>query len=328
MRYQGREIDVVGLWENYVEFPNNADFSDKYLPKVQCPNPMHDTLKRHFQINAEDGLVHCFAHCGISGTFTHAIQMIEGCSEREARRILLRHATTKRSKRSVTRPHTSAGAITVIPDLTFDTHIPEYGLEYLGHRGISGSSIAKWELGWDSDDLRIVIPAKDIQGQTRFLIRRAVKGNQQPKYLYSEGFAKTSLLFGACATDPGMIRSSGMILVEGSLDAIRLHQIGLSNTCAILGTGISKEQTEIVARMRPGRIYLMFDRDVAGVQNIEIARKRLFKYPLFVCRYPKGKHDPAEMTRREADRSISRAVPIHRFFSRLTRTNYRRIEVG
>lgn len=322
MRYYGREIDVVSLWSEYCDFPPNMDVNDRYLSKVVCPNPQHDTHKRHFQINQDDGLVHCFAHCGISGTFLKAIQLIEGCNERAARRIILRYASTgsKISKRRKRTAGSSPSADAIVPDLSFSTHIPQAGLEYLDGRRISGSSIASWELGWDSEELRIVIPAKDIRGETRFLIRRGIKGNQQPKYLYSEGFPKTSLLFGAGQADRTVIRSQGVILVEGSLDAIRLHQNGYTNACAILGTGISKVQSEIVAKMRPKRIYLMFDRDVAGITNIEIARKRLFKYPLFVCRYPKDKHDPAELTKEEIARSLSRAIPVHRFFSRMTRT--------
>lgn len=327
MRYLGREIDVVGLWENYVDFPHNVDLTDKYFPKVQCPNPKHDTLKHHFQINAEDGLVHCFAYCGISGTFSHAIQVIEGCDEKQARRLILGHTTSSKGNNESKRKglgsrnqQGNSGTATAIPDLSFSTYIPAFGIEYLESRKISPSSIARWELGWDEVDKRIVIPAKDQRGTTRFLIRRAVKNSQHPKYLYTEGFPKTSLLFGACQTNPGMIDSQGMILVEGSLDVIRLHQNGFQNACAILGTGISKVQSEIVARMRPKRIYLMFDKDVAGIQNIEIACKRLFKYPLFVCKYPAGKSDPAEMEREEIIRSIRKAVPVHRFFNSLTRT--------
>jgi DNA primase len=326
MRFRGREINVVALWENYVEFSHSENFSDKYFDKVQCPNPEHDTLKRHFQINQEDGLVHCFAQCGISGTFSHAIQMIEGCNEKEAHKIILRHATDRKrlhANRSQIRQGSErrdTGTATVVPDLSFSTYIPAFGTDYLNSRKISSSSIAKWELGWDEKDRRIVIPAKDENGQTRFLIRRAVTDQQWPKYLYTEGAVKNSLLFGSCNVSLGLIRSDGMILVEGSLDAIRLHQHGFSNACAILGTGISKAQAEIVARMRPKRVYFMFDKDVSGVHNIEIAKGRLKKYPLFVCKYPTGRFDPAELTKGEVKRAISNAVPISTFYRSLTRT--------
>jgi hypothetical protein len=60
----------------------------------------------------------------------------------------------------------------------------------------------------------------------------------------------------------------------------------------------------------------MGDRDTAGIHGLEIARKRVRKVPLKVCRYPKGKYDPAEMSRREAMRSIDRAIPAGKFFTR------------
>ena len=34
---------------------------------------------------------------------------------------------------------------------------------------------------------------------------------------------------------------------------------------------------------------------------------------MFVCRYPKGKSDPAELTKKEAYSSIDRSIPVFRF---------------
>lgn len=353
MKYRGREIDPVRLWENYVDFPHNLEIDGKFLSKVVCPNPEHDTTKRHFQINVTDGLVHCFAHCGISGTFEHALCVIHGFyqkhrvedaldnrekkrrterARKEARRIILRATTTGRSGVSLSKSSTvgKSQPITTVSDLGYETRIPPVGIEYLEGRGITSETIAAWELGWDADEKRIVIPAKDIDGHLRFLIKRAVTDRQWPKYLYTEGFPKTSLLFGACQIDPRMIRSDGLILVEGSLDAIWLWHLGFRNVCAILGTGISKKQAEIIARWRPRRIYFMFDRDTAGVRNIEIASIRLRKYPLFVCRYPKGKTEPDGLTRREADRVIARSLPISKFRQRYPNAirNYREVLSG
>jgi hypothetical protein len=324
MRYRGRHIDPVALWSNYVEFPANMDTeSDRYLSKVICPNPGHDTFKRHFQINANDGLVHCFANCGISGTFEHAIAVIEGCTEREARKIILKHQRSGIPKPAGVRKkggNTPPSKAPIRPDLLrYETFIPQAGLEYLNDkRKISGKSISRWELGWCPDEKRIVIPAKDETGMTRFLIKREILGSSSIKYLYSPekfetGWGKTDLLFGAGQIDRGMLRSLGIVLVEGSLDVIRLSQVGVQNAVAILGSGISEQQRRIISRMRPVRIYLMFDRDSSGIFNIESAGRMLRKYPLYVCRYPKGKGDPAELSRREAQRVIERAIPLIQF---------------
>jgi DNA primase len=320
MKFRGREIDPIALWSSYVDFPHNMVVDGKFLPLVRCPNPQHDTLKRHFQINVVDGLVHCFAQCGISGTYTHAISMIEGCDERRAKKLIFGHRTRnsqgngKREKieaRPASRP-------TSIVSNDYTKYLPSIALEYLSGRGIVSGSIATWDLRWDEDEKRIVIPAKDLRGITRFFIKRAVLESQHPKYLYGpEGVSKNSLLFGACQTDPGVIRSDGLILVEGSLDAIRLAQHGYRNVVACLGTGISEIQCRIVSRMRPRRIVAFFDKDTAGLHGVEIAARRLGKYPIAVVRYPAGKSDPAELNRREAETAIERAIPLSRFMARV-----------
>lgn len=317
MKYRGREIDPVALWAEYVDFPPNVREDDYYLSLVQCPNPEHDTLKRHFQINTVDGLVHCFAHCGISGSYEHAIAMIEGVTEREARKIILRHQRARISKpSSVQRKQRRSRSVEIIrPDsLAYETFLPQIALEYLKGRGITGASIAAWNLGWDQDNRRVVIPARDEQNTLRFLIKRATRGKDWPKYLYQpEGVSKTDVLFGACQIDLELVRSDGLIVVEGSLDVIRLHQLGLRNTVGILGTGISETQARIVERLRPNQLYFMFDKDTSGLRNIEVAAGRLRKYPIFICRYPKGKSDPAELDRKEANRSVQKAVPLVKF---------------
>jgi len=337
MKYRGREIDPVRLWENYVDFPANLQIDGHFLPKVQCPNPNHDTTKRHFQINIARGLVHCFAYCGISGNFEHALCVVHGLYEKykvedatdererkrrlqrarkDARKIILRAASSGALGSSPARRDTQSEPITTVPDLAYATFVPQLGLEYLEGRGITSESISFWKMGWDVEERRIVIPAEDQNGHVRFLIKRAVREQDWPKYLYTEGFPKTSLLFGACQIDPGMVRSHGLVLVEGSFSVIWLRQQGISTAGAILGTGISVDQSRIVARLRPPRIYLMFDKDSAGIKNISIAARRLRKYPLFVVRYPKGKEQPTDLTRREVHRALERAMPISKFFAR------------
>jgi 5S rRNA maturation endonuclease (ribonuclease M5) len=208
-------------------------------------------------------------------------------------------------------------------DLSYQSFLPPLALDYLASRKITDSSTAKWELGWSLEDARLVIPARAINGRLRFLIKRGLRENQQPKYLYTQGFPKTSLLFGACYLDLGLLSSSGLILVEGSLDTIRFHQHGLTNTVGILGTGISDAQCRIIEKLRPKKITLAFDKDVSGIRNIEIAQRKLPKYPLYVMRYPHGRSDPAELTRREALNQISKALPLV-LFQRQTRTTTRK----
>ncbi len=229
-----------------------------------------------------------------------------------------------RKKGARSRPTTAVRS----DELQYQRFLPPLASDYLERREISESAIAKWELGWDGDSKRLVIPARDLSGKLRFLIKRGILEKTQPKYLYTEGYPKTSLLFGACYTDLGLVHSDGLIVVEGSLDTIHFHQCGLSNTGGILGTGISDDQVRIIAKLRPPRIILAFDRDSAGIRNIEIAARKLRKYPLYVMRYPSDKHDPQELTAREARRQIDRALPISVFHRKAQRHSNRKAVYG
>jgi DNA primase len=322
MIYRGRAIDPVALWSNYVDFPPNMDESGSFLPLVQCPNPEHATLKKHFQINVEQPLVHCFAGCGISGTYENAIMMIEGCKREQARKTILRFSRIGHGvggRATAPRRAEGAHAIATVPDLALYSFLPSTALDYLAGRGISGSSISKWELGWNSESLRITIPAYDLRGRLRFVIERAVKPKQLPRYLYPEHADKKNLLFGACHLDRERVSSWGVIVVEGSFDAIRLDQHGIGPVVAILGSVISGKQTEILASLRPKRVFTMFDMDAAGVTATFHLRSVLRSSPVFVCRYPRGFHDPAELPRREAERVVDKAVPFSSFQARATK---------
>lgn len=352
MNFHGRNIDPVAFWNRYVDLPpNTRPDRDAFADLVQCPNPAHNTTKRHFQVNLQEPLVHCFAHCGISGSWEHAICVIEGLYEKfkveeatnererkarlwrarkQARKLIIKGSSPSNfmGKPHVQKKGRDTGATQAVSAdaLTYERFLPPLALSYIEERRLSDASVAKWELGWLPEDKRLVIPARDLDGRLRFLVKRGLTPKQQPKYLYTEGFPKTSLLFGACAIDLGLVHSAGLILVEGSLDTILFHQHSLLNTVGILGTGISDAQVGIIERLRPPKITFAFDRDSAGMRNIEIASRKLRKYPLYVMRFPKEKYDPAELTKEEAINQISRAIPLT-VFNRKARVNPRRKEI-
>lgn len=311
--YRGRRVDPTALWSNYVEFP--GDFTDdgktEFSPLTVCPNPDHLTSKRHFQINLKQPTVHCFAHCGISGTYEHAIAMIEGSTHRAARRAILKHSRVATGE-ALTRPRKrkSASAIPAV-DLSYERYLPAVASEYLTSRALTPQSIERWELGWNPDELRVVIPAKDSRGRTRFLIRRGVKPKAYPKYLYSDESQRNSLLFGICHIDPRVVRSRGLVLVEGSIDTILIDQCGFQ-VGGILGSYLSEIQARLIANLRPPVIYTMFDGDSAGVTATISVRKRLPRTPIKVVRYPKSVKDPdpAKLAQNPEDviRAIDRAI--------------------
>jgi 5S rRNA maturation endonuclease (ribonuclease M5) len=338
VRYEGRNIDPVALWSEYTDIPERVQNDSPFISGLWCPNPAHQNsrLPGPFQINVTQPTVHCFAECGISGSYERAIAIVKGLTNTRgepnayaARKLILKSAA--RSHRLVQRDggaKRKSKPATAISDLEYETFIPAFGAEYLDKRGISGSSIAKWQLGWDSDRKRIVIPAYDERATLRFLIRRAVRERDQPKYLYSEGSEKTSLLFGACFLDRERVRSQGLIVVEGSLDTIRLHQHGATNAAGQLGSKLSRRQRDIIAHFRPPRIYLFFDKNIAGARATRAAARLLKPYPLFVMLYPRGKDDPAELSAKEVERAIHKAIPYARFLRRIERITPERKKEG
>lgn len=335
MIFQGRELDVLSLWGELCDMPNSIpEPLPMFLDKTICPNPEHDTHKRHFQINTAKPFVHCFARCGISGSYEHAVATIMGLRKddgeldlKAARRHIMRHTRTSLGKKIVS-AYTGRGTRkTFSPDdpVARDERalkggafqfLPKEARAYLDARGIDTSTRGKWELGWHEAEERLVIPAYDERGNFRFLIKRQVKGGGSLKYLYTEGAIKTSILFGACYLDENAVASDGLVLVEGSIDTIRLHQIGVRNAVGILGSGLSKKQVRLIDKFNPRRVFLFFDKDSAGVDNIRDAKTKLTRLPLFVVRFPKHRSDPAEMTREEVERALKRAIPVHEFFSK------------
>lgn len=360
MLYHGRSVNAVTLWGEFVDLPGNlGDPLPTFLPKVQCPNPDHDTRKHHFQINTRQPTVHCFGYCGISGTYEHALCIVLGIyAEKGVTREMLELVKTPRKPKEpehISRAREKVGAAhkaarryiirgsqvpkrgeaanafagtgtrkTVAHDdavakdqRALDggnyTFLPKHARAFLDKRGVTGPSRGKWRIGWDEDTERLVIPVYDDRATFRFLIRQRIDGIPHAKYLYTDGAVRTSLLFGMDGLDREAA-SQKLILCEGPLDAIRLHQLGFSNAVAVLGSGLSKKQVRLIDKISPKRVYLFFDRDAAGFTYIENAKTSIHKRPLYVCRYRNGKSDPGEMTREEVERSIERAVPIHQFY--------------
>lgn len=328
VQFQDRQIDPISLWGQYVEFPPNWNPKpdDEFSPLVRCPNPDHHTEKRHFQINLHQATVHCFAHCGISGTYESAVAKIEGVTNRQARKSILKHS--RLGKPAHVRRKRSSDAASPVPvmDNSYDRYLPQIATDFLAKRGFQDSTIAAHELGWDADTLRVVIPVKNKRGQVRFLIRRTVKPGVEPRYLYPDGSEKSRYLYGIDNIDLGMVKSEGIVLVEGSFDRMKVWQHGLRNSGAILGSKLSEIQAQQIANLRPPRIYTMFDADGSGLSATISVAKLLRSIPIYVCRYPKGKYDPDETTQEEAYRMISRAVPFSKF--RQLQTRRKEISVG
>lgn len=111
---------------------------------------------------------------------------------------------------------------------------------------------------------RIIFPIINVRGEILGFGGR-VMDDSLPKYLNSPDsptFSKSINLFGlhlAAKVRP----LEYLIIVEGYMDVISLHQYGFSQAVATLGTALTTEQAKLMRRFSP-EVYIAYDGDTAG----------------------------------------------------------------
>ncbi len=155
---------------------------------------------------------------------------------------------------------------------------------------------------YDRFRARIMFPSADARGRILGFGARAMRENQQPKYLNTsdgEIYHKRRQLFGIDRARQPAARAGRVILVEGYTDVLALHQAGLRNAVGVMGTSLTEEQVgelERIARV----LELCLDADNAG-QEAMIRAARMVegrKLELRVVPLTPGA-DPAELVERD-----------------------------
>ena len=111
---------------------------------------------------------------------------------------------------------------------------------------------------------RAMFPIMDVRGRVIAFGGR-VMGDGNPKYLNSPEtkiFNKRRNLFALYLAKN--TKKNYMLLCEGYMDVISLHQAGFDNAVASLGTALTEEQVQLLSRYTK-EIYLTYDSDGAGV---------------------------------------------------------------
>lgn len=111
---------------------------------------------------------------------------------------------------------------------------------------------------------RLTLPIKNITGTINAFAGRSIDGSM-PKYINSsdsEIFHKGNTLFNIDKAK-SVMKSNGCIVVEGYFDVIRLHQIGIKNAVAPMGTALTKNQASLIKRYCDD-VTVVFDGDSAG----------------------------------------------------------------
>ena len=171
---------------------------------------------------------------------------------------------------------------------------------------------------------RLMFPILDRRGRVIAFGGRVLSSEQSPKYLNSPEttlFHKGRELFALWQVKQANTNLTRIVVVEGYMDVIALHQAGLPIAVATLGTATTPEHTELLFRAAPDVVFC-FDGDRAGRaaawKALESALPRLRDgrqaYFLFL---PDGE-DPDSLVRKEGkagfERRIKEAMPLSDYF--------------
>ena len=122
---------------------------------------------------------------------------------------------------------------------------------------------------------RIIFPIRDANGRVVGFGGR-VMGDELPKYLNSPEtpvYNKRNCLYGLFQARQRCRAEGAVFIVEGYTDLLALHQHGIENAAASLGTALTAEQIKLLKRfIGSGKIVLVFDGDAAGHKAAERAR--------------------------------------------------------
>lgn len=163
----------------------------------------------------------------------------------------------------------------------------EATLQHLTQKGYSNQELLdagllaeRQESGgyYDKFRNRIIFPIRDSGQRMCGFGGRILDPNDIPKFLNSPQtalFNKSSLLYGLDKARRSIRQQNQVVIVEGYLDVIALHQAGFSNAVSPMGTALTEAHLRQLKRYTP-RIVMAMDPDAAGqkatLRGLEIAR--------------------------------------------------------
>jgi DNA primase len=199
--------------------------------------------------------------------------------------------------------------------------LSELGLIIERDRG----QVREGERHYDRFRDRVMFPIRDARGRVIAFGGRIIDQGE-PKYLNSPEtalFHKGRELYGLYETRQARITLKRLLIVEGYMDVVRLHQSGIQYAVATLGTATTPEHLKRVFRL-VNEVVFAFDGDRAG----RAAAWRALQHALPEARegremrflfLPDG-HDPDSLVGEEGreafERRLTDAVPLAEFLAR------------
>jgi DNA primase len=205
--------------------------------------------------------------------------------------------------------------------------------------GVAAGLIYRNDQGalWDRFRDRLIVPIRDRRGRAIAFVGRAMRADQQGKYVNSPQtalFNKSVVLFGLDRAGPAIRKEGTAVIVEGQFDTIACHQAGFGNVVASMGTALTEDQYRVLNEMKIERAIVAFDGDAAGQRSAESRGRELLSalsrfgagagggqlgtrtgLALFVTVLPEGL-DPDDVSRKDPElfrRLLLEATPLLQF---------------
>ena len=286
-------LDIVDVVGSYVELK-------KAGANYKAPCPFHDEKSPSFVVSPSKQIYHCFG-CGAGGDSIKFIMEYEKLNYPEALEKLastynftLSYTDNKHNKpRSQLMDKLNEWYQNLLIS-------KQTALAYIKERGIYESSVEKFGIGYAPDSNatinyiksqlfsmseavemgvvgydggrnfarfieRITFPIHSANGSIVGFGGRTITGHQA-KYVNSpetQFFNKSRLLYAYHHAKQTLHKTKEIIITEGYLDVIMLHQAGFTNAVATLGTALTQEHLPLLRKGEP-RVIMAYDGDKAG----------------------------------------------------------------
>ncbi len=297
-------LDIVDIISSYIELKKSG-------ANFKAPCPFHDEKSPSFVVSPVKQIYHCFG-CGASGDSINFIMNYEKLNYPEAIEKLASQYNFSLQYTDTMKQKKYSKLLEKLNEYyqTLLTHNNQ-ALLYLKKRGIFESSIEKFEIGYAPSSNQTIsfiqngmfnineaielgtLGKQNTQIYARFIERitfpiystnghivgfggRTISGHQA-KYVNSpqtKVFNKSKLLYAYHLAKQSIYSKKEMIITEGYLDVVMLHQAGFTQAVATLGTALTNEHIPLI-RKSNAKIILAYDGDNAGINAAIKAAKML-----------------------------------------------------
>lgn len=285
---------------------------------MQICCPVHQELHPSMGVSAEKQVCHCFA-CGFKGNFAWLLFNSQPDQYRTYRDALKYIEDTYEVSIELGE---NIHEIPRYEDLDFDKYVedrfelPLYKIapfksgketyKYFFDRGFTKDTMQKFMIGRDLVSKTVTIPVFYEDNKLAGVIGRYIdpKRLKNERYKIYFNFPRGNILY---PIDKFEVIEDTAILVEGQLDAIRLHELGYTNALCTMGVELTKEQADILCEVC-ARVIDVGDNDERG-KEARSRNKALLKGKVTYLEvdYPNHGKDVCDWSKEEIDEMIGSA---------------------